>query len=339
MPGNNRFIAFLSRIPNLFERREFRNRIREERSKKYLVPKTEARSGAKVLETLSNPRKRTYAFASTFYSRLEETGKRHTASFAVLGIFILLLCGYVVFGSPYFRISASKVIIERLDAGSDVNVAYKSIEPVYGKPIFSVTGREVSRMVIGTQKNVERAEVSKLYPNGLKIVLSSRPPEFFTYFPKTERYYGITGNGILVYQKSKGTDLPMLDIVDPSFAEGEFLDYKEGVSPGQMERIRTLRKAFAESYPESNVAKFTFFKTERELHIAFESGIRLLFSLDGTESEQFAKFRFWNAGEGSPIVGGKISYVDLRIPGKVFVCRDEGVCKKNLLRIYGDRYK
>lgn len=69
------------------------------------------------------------------------------------------------------------------------------------------------------QKNIRKAEVTRLYPNGLKIVLSSWSPEFVTYFPELERYYGVTGNGVLVYAKTRNPELPEINIIDPDLTE------------------------------------------------------------------------------------------------------------------------
>lgn len=34
-----------------------------------------------------------------------------------------------------------------------------------------------------------------------------------------------------------------------------------------------------------------------------------------------------------------MQYIDMRIPGKIFVCKEKVLCKNNLKRIYGDYYK
>jgi hypothetical protein len=52
---------------------------------------------------------------------------------------------YIVFISPYFRISPSKVIIERLDTITDINIAYKSIENVYSSSIFLIDKNEIKK--------------------------------------------------------------------------------------------------------------------------------------------------------------------------------------------------
>lgn len=321
-------------VLRFFERRNFRKQVREERSKKYLVQQTSKRS-ASVFEFTGRGR---FRFVTTVYSKIRSESDRIKVASAVMAVSLIALSGYLAFGSTYFRISPSRVIIERLDAGSDVNIAYKSIEEFYGAPIFFVNASDVSKAVINMQKNIKSAKVSRLYPNGLKIVLSSWSPEFVTYFPEVERYYGVTGNGVLVYAKNRNPELTELDIIDPELSEAGFLDYREGVSEEAMNRIISLRTQIKEALPGITVGKFVFFRLEQEVHIFLDSGARLIFSLDGTEKRQLSTLVFWNSQEGGVLAKGGISYVDLRIPARVFVCREEGVCKKNLSRIYGNYY-
>lgn len=219
-----------------------------------------------------------------------------------------------------------------------MNIAYKSIEDFYGTPIFQIDTRDVSRSIIAMQKNIKQATVSRLYPNGLKIVLSSWQPEFVSYFPQFDRYYGVTSNGVLVYAKNRDSNLPVIDIVDPELVEAGFLDYREGVSEEAMRRIAKIRTGLKESLPGIIPAKFTFFRLEQEIHVVLDSGSRLIFSLDGTESRQVSTLAFWNSQEGGILAKIGVPYVDVRVPAKVYVCREEVLCKTNLTRIYGSYY-
>jgi len=96
----------------------------------------------------------------------------------------------------------------------------------------------------------------------------------------------VTSNGILVYQKTNDANLYFLDLVDPSFTEMSFIDYKEGVSEEFMPFILKARDLFKTTFPTVNIAKFAYFKSEREVHIALESGlIVLLRSADDIENQ------------------------------------------------------
>lgn len=277
-----------------FERKNFRKRVHEEKSKKYLIKST-PKKAKPMFEFTGRGR---FRFVSTIYAKIRSEGDRIKMASIVMAVSLVGLSAYLAFGSSYFRISPSHVIIERLDSGSDVNIAYKSIEEFYGAPIFLINSGDVAKSVISMQKNIRQADVSRLYPNGLKIVLSSWSPEFVTYFPELERYYGVTGNGVLVYSKNKNPALTELNIIDPELAEAGFLDYREGVSEEAMSRIITLRNSLKEALPGVTVGKFAFFRLEQEVHVFLDSGARLVFSLDGTEKRQLSTLVFWNSQEG-----------------------------------------
>ena len=278
-----------------FERRNFRKKVHEEKSKKYLVSKTAPRKSAPLFEFTGRGR---FRFVSTIYTKVRNEGDKIKIASVAMAAALVCLSAYLAFGSSYFRISPSHVIIERVDAGSDVNIAYKSIEDFYGAPIFLVNSDEVSNAIITMQKNIRTAKVTRLYPNGLKIVISSWPPEFVTYFPELDRYYGVTGNGVLVYSKTRNPELSEINIIDPDLTEAGFLDYREGVSEEAMSRIITLRQTIKEALPGVTIAKFAFFRLEQEVHVFLDSGARLVFSLDGTEKRQLSTLVYWNSQEG-----------------------------------------
>lgn len=260
-------------------------------------------------------------------------------SFVLIGIFLITSSTYILFFSPYFRISPSKVIIERMDSITDINIAYKSIEDVYSTSIFSVETDKVLSELTSLQKNIKHAQVSRLFPNGLKIIIESYKPQFFVRFPNSEKTYVVTNNGILVYQKTNDTNLYFLDLVDPSFAEMSFIDYKEGVSEEFMPAILKARDLFKATFPTINIAKFAYFKSEREVHVALESGLIVLLRTADDMENQILSLKVYSDKNKDFFNTGDVQYADMRIPGKVFVCKDKALCKNNLKRIYGDYYK
>jgi hypothetical protein len=52
-----------------------------------------------------------------------------------------------MFASPYFEISPNRVIIERSDMYSDVNIAYKAIEPIYGSSLWTLDNQEIKNLI------------------------------------------------------------------------------------------------------------------------------------------------------------------------------------------------
>ena len=154
-----------------------------------------------------------------------------------------------------------------------------------------------------------------------------------------DKYYFVTSNGILIYDRGgKVSEFPVLDIVDPELVESNFLDYKAGISAAHMERILLTKKGMSVLFPELHIAKYSYFRLENELHIFLESGGRIIISLDGTEERQMKTVEYLNKQEKNILETGGFSYMDVRIPGKVFICREEAICIRNLSRIYGSYY-
>lgn len=55
--------------------------------------------------------------------------------------------------------------------------------------------------------------------------------------------------------------------------------------------------------------------------------------------DQILSLKMYNEKNKDFINSGDVQYVDMRVAGKIFVCKDKNLCKANLKRIYGDYYK
>lgn len=260
----------LQQIIRYWKNRKFRKDIALEKKKLYLFDTTKSTKTQNTIFTVFREKKRFYYF-NTLINILEQNKDRFRLSFVFIGIFLIVASSYILFFSPYFRVSPSKVIIERLDSITDINIAYKSIEDIYNVSLFSINTNTIFEELTNLQKNIKHIEVSKLFPNGLKIIIESYRPQFFVRFPNSEKSYIITSNGILVYQKTNDANLTFLDLVDASFIEMTFIDYKAGIQDTVMPIILEARDFFKTTFANVNISKFTYFKSEREIHISLES--------------------------------------------------------------------
>lgn len=287
-------------IIRYWKNRKFRKEIALEKQKRYLFDAKKQHENTPSLFTLFREKKRFYYF-NTIINTLDRNRDRFRLSFLLIGAFLIISTSYIAFFSPYFRISPSKVIIERLDSITDINIAYKSIENIYGTSIFSVETGEIFQELTTLQKNIKQVKVSKLFPNGLKIIIESYQPQFFVRFPSLEKSYILTSNGILVYQKSNDAHLHFLDLVDPNFVEMNFIDYKEGMREEFMKPLIVSRDFFKSTFPTVNIAKFAFFKYEREIHIALESGLVILLRAAPDIENQILSLKVYNDKNKDPI--------------------------------------
>lgn len=281
------------RIARYWKNRKFRKETALEKKKRYLFDEKNSHRQHPSFFTIFREKKRFYYF-NTVINILDQNKDRFRLSFILIGTFLIISSSYILFFSPYFRISPSRVIIERLDSITDINIAYKSIEDIYNTSIFSIDTDMVLGKLTGLQKNIKHVEVSKLFPNGLKIIIESYKPQFFVRFPNSEKSYILTSNGILIYQKANDTSLYFLDLIDSSFAEMSFIDYKEGIQEEFMPFILKARDFFKNTFPAVNIAKFAYFKSEREVHIALESGLVALFRTADDIENQILSLKVYN---------------------------------------------
>lgn len=317
---------------------KFRSALKKEKSQKYLFQSNTKTTREKIFSFQFE--KRRFFYFNTAVSFFDQNKDRFRLSFVLIGSFLILASFYIVFLSPYFRISPSKVIIERIDSTTDINIAYKSVEDVYGESIFSIDKNAIAFKLHDLQKNIKTVDITRLFPNGLKIILESYGAEFVA-VPEnnTAKNYMITSNGILIYQKEKDPKMMTLEIRDPNLSEGAFLDYKQIASEPIMKRIILARDLFVKSFSAVNIAKLTYFRLERELHITLESGTHVIIRLGDDIDKQISMLQFYQENNKEILNSGEVFYVDVRVLWKLFICKDKNVCKKNLNKIYGDYYR
>jgi cell division septal protein FtsQ len=78
---------------------------------------------------------------------------------------------YILFFSSYFAINA--VYIERTDDLSNIDIAYNVVPDLYGKPILTINKNKIIKSLKDLQANLNKVEISRVYPTSLKILLTS----------------------------------------------------------------------------------------------------------------------------------------------------------------------
>ncbi len=323
----------LNKIKKFFKNKKFKSDIKREKSKKYLYNKTESKIS--FFDLYKNKKR----WFSLLISTLWDKTRKLKVHFFVTWMTLLILNVYIIFISPYFKISPSKVIIERLDTITDINIAYKSIENVYWNSIFLIDQKNIKNSMTWMQKNIKSIEITRLFPNWLKIIVESYKPEFSTKFSWIDKSYIITSNWVLIYEKNINKILYNLEINDNNLIESGFFDYKEWVSTDTMKKIIFTRDLFKSTFSNKNIWKFIYFKLENELHITLDSGIILIFELNEDIHKQVALLRFYNDTNKDILNTWGIFYIDSRIIWKIFSCKDKNLCRKNLVKIYWNYYK
>ncbi|MFZ4461568.1 MAG: cell division protein FtsQ/DivIB [Patescibacteria group bacterium] len=315
--------------------RKFRESAAKERSQKFLF-ENNRKSSPSFFEIYQKARRG--AYFRPIYSAFNKNQSQFKIAFSVVGFLLVFLTGYITLLSPYFRISPNRVIIERgqTDEFSDVNIAYKAIEDIYGQSLWFVSATEVRAAIQNLEKNIEKVSVQRNYPNGLKIIIESFAPSFSVKFHGLGRQFLLTANGVLIPDNTKRTDLPTMSIYSTELMESAFLDYKEAISPARMKRILALTNAFKEEFPKVSLVSLTYYKTENEIHLFLENGTRIIFLLDDTLEKELQALKITEGNTPGLLSGGEYLYIDTRIIGKIFICKDKVLCTKNLDKIYGN---
>lgn len=134
--------------------------------------------------------------------------------------------------------------------------------------------------------------------------------------------------------------------------EGDTLfDYKEIMSEVSARSITKIMKYIWDNWSEMKIASLQYFQMENEIHISFENGGKILFTLkdfskqdiNGVENtflkNEILNLKTYIESNKKDILAWNFSYIDARVPGKIFICKDKIECKKNLFLVYGDFYK
>lgn len=331
-------MIFFSKIKNsiqnfkkFIKNYKFKQELKQEKSKKYLF--FWKKNDESYFEFYKNARKFTNII--TFN---KEDFKKYTYYYVIIWFVLIILCIYIVFFSPYFRISSSKTIIERLDTITDINIAYKSVEDFYWQSIFLINKSKIEDSIIKMQKNIWEVKITRLFPNWLKIILKSYDPLFNANIKKINKTYILTSNWILISSNNIEKNLLNIDIIDSSLEEFEFLNYKEWIDELNMAKINTIIKIFKENFSNKNITKLAYFKIEREIHIFLESGTIIILTLNEDINKQFAFLKLYNDNYKDILNTWELLYIDIRILWKIFTCMEKNICKQNLNRIYNNYY-
>lgn len=322
------------RIKKYFKNRNYAEKVKKEKERKYLFNAPKNTNKRKIFDVFLNKKN-----FSKILSVSKDNYQNYKIIYYLLWIFLLLISIYIIAISPYFKISPSKVIIERLDTITDINIAYKSVEKVYWRSIFFLNKDEIKKMLIWYQKNIDNVKITKLFPNWIKIIINSYQPEFFTQFAWIEKKYIVTSNWVLIYEKNIDKMLYNLEIIDENFIENWFFDYKEWINSKIMEKIIYTRDIFKDVFSNKNIAKFVYFKLENELHIILETWTQIILELNWDIIKQLTMLKFYNDNYKDILSSWDLRYVDIRIFGKIYACWDKNLCEKNLKRIYSEYYK
>ncbi|PID84062.1 hypothetical protein CSB09_02820 [Candidatus Gracilibacteria bacterium] len=356
--------TFLSKIKHFFatskEDKQFQKRVQKEKKQKYLFDASENDKKSDIkrktfrTQVKSKSQKKTKAHISTFvHGQVGKKKQKDLSIFmSIIAAVLFILSGYIVWFSPYFKISPNQVIIEGINKGIDMSLAYKSIEYIYGSNIFSIDQKKIAAELKSGMKNIESIEVNRLYPNGIKILIKSLPNPFdTTIYGVAEHRWGLSTNGVLIpIADLKNNEFQYhLEIISYKLQSSLFRDYKKIISDLNAFLLQRVFAIFENEWSDLKITGAKYFLKENEVHLILESNTKIIFTLqditgNNTDikdqiSREFLGLKEYIQNHKNTILEGNIVYIDARIPGKLFICSDAKICNNNLINVYGNAYK
>ena len=357
MDFRNKLKSYISGLTKWWKT-QWKKEVQKEKKQKYLFGASDPDDTFKRSRNTSKlyyQKAKITAFSSFFQEKIitGDIFKTYGYIMSMIGLMLILLTVYIVAFSPYFKISPNQVMVEAMTPGVDIGIAYRALEWVYGQSIFLLDEADIARKLKLHLKNLESVSIDRYYPNGVKVLITGAPILFdatITGIPGKK--WWLSKNGILIPEKDLGETIVKyhLEITSESLIGDLFLSYKQAIDEYNMSIISRIFDIFTTEWSDMKLAKSRYFIAENELHVILESGTRLIFALQDDSDKRVGAFpknmldelitlRTYIASNRSRITEWSLSYIDARIPGKLFVCADKIICQKNLVLIYGAAYK
>lgn len=352
---------FLNKIKRHIQGRgdkEFRKQVLEEKKQKYLFSDDITDKYRSSRSGFFREKKRAIApFTNQFTESITHLKKRFDEShlWAYIGLLLIILSLYIILFSPYFRLSPSHVLLEAKNEWIDISVGYRAVEDIYGTSLFLLDEEEVGMILKKSLKNLAHVTIDKLYPNWLKVIMTSTPIIYDARIYGLTKEWRMSGNGVLIPKSpgtwSGGVELMPFETISESLRGEVFFDYKQIIEDEQMLIIGKIIELFETEWKDLPIIKTRYFARENELHFTLKSGTHILFTLepDNNNREYFQRIntiknqlkwlKTYIEKNKNSLLDGSIYYIDARIVKKIFICKDRAICQNNLLKVYGETYK
>lgn len=311
----------ISRFIKDIKKSSFKKEREQERRRLFFRPVTEKRFKKRKKYTIEIPNISRYFMIDRKYWK-----------FIYLGVILLLLSAglFAVYG-PIFRVKHIEII--KKEDITNINIAYRSVEDIRDTPMFTLNAKEAAERLKWYQKNIKEVSIKKELPDTLKISIESYKAIFRVII--NEKEYTVTENGVLIPWKVN-TELPLMKFVERYSKASWILDYKQAYNPQFIKSIVAIYEKLWINLLGIEIDSFYYFPQERELHIDFSTGNKVIFDLNENTENQIKKLLIFHT-EQYDLKQNTMVYIDLRVKWKIFFCTTENEyqCKLNLSKIYG----
>lgn len=163
----------------------------------------------------------------------------------------------------------------------------------------------------------------------------------------------MSSNGVLVpIADLKENELGKhLEIISSDLKNEIFLSYKKILQDRTIFLISKIFEIFSSEWSDLEIARGRYFFAENELHVVLESNTKIILSLQEEDNQEkntlsnnlideLITLKTYIANNRDKILDGSITYIDARIPGKLFICaNNQEQCNNNLILVYGNAYQ
>lgn len=212
----------------------------------------------------------------------------------------------------------------------NIEQAYATTDYLRGKNILLLDTLSIANRLQKSQGAIQNIEFQLESFNTLNINIRSYPTVF-----QSNGYLILWNGSILRWENTISSDIPSIQL---SKDISELAIFEETLNASEIKNIQILLEAISKNIPGFNTETILYQVTEKELLISNKIGTIFIFDIWNTDvSEQVKKLAVFQK-ESVDITQKKYIYVDVRIPGKLFLCpyEEEFNCRENIRKIYGD---
>lgn len=254
----------------------------------------------------------------------------------IIIFFIILLILWIIFILFWPNFKIKNIEILNSDWLVNIDIWYDSLKDFRWKSILLLDKKEVTNSLIESQKNIKSVSIGMILPDKLKIILKSNKAIFNSKINGTN--YLITQNWIAVPSNKQDPQLKNIEIKITNNFTDKIISYQKVIDEEYIKNITNIYNKIEDNILWIKIDEIKFYSIEKDIIIKINNWTLLIFSLEWDIDSQIEKLVQFNT-ENKDWINIKndwISYIDLRIPEKVFLCKKEteNNCKSNLVNIY-----
>jgi len=238
----------------------------------------------------------------------------------------LSLLGIIAAGSSYFAFFSGNFTLRDIIVVNESQ--YKTLEEAKimnqlvdhkGQNLFLLSGKTLAQLVLNKNPRLKSVEVEKVYPQSIKVIIEEY---------KITALFKELNSGTEQLVNEAGLIVPTVPIAEQASLIKLEVSLPEPKKVGElaiprldMLFIQTLQKKLLETFAGLTIARVHYYPLLNEVRVLTDPGFELWFDL-GRKLENSLQDLYLIMDQGK-LGEQKFSYIDLRIPGKAFVCMQE----------------